>query len=152
MNNIDEHRIELAKKYFAEYKKSGKNILKALNLCLPEINNLIENGIKNREQIAILESMFDTTINYETYRQFVYKKSKKVSKKVAPKELENEIKKTPKAADKVVTKVQEIDTKKVPKINKKVTPREFKKEVDPVKSLNKEFVRLTKPEFTNEDF
>ena len=103
MNNIDEHRIELAKKYFDNYKKSGKNILKALNLCLPEINNLIDNGVKNREQIAILESMFDTNINYETYRQFVYKKSKS-SKKVALREPKNEIKKTPKVNTKTVTK------------------------------------------------
>ena len=103
MSNIDEYRIELAKKYFAEYKKTGKNILKALNLCLPEINNLIDDGIKNREQIAILESMFDTNINYETYRQFVYKKSKS-SKKVALREPKNEIKKTPKVNTKTVTK------------------------------------------------
>ena len=103
MSNIDEYRIELAKKYFDNYKKSGKNILKALNLCLPEINNLIDNGVKNREQIAILESMFDTNINYETYRQFVYKKSKS-SKKVALREPKNEIKKTPKVNTKTVTK------------------------------------------------
>jgi len=117
MSNIDEYRIDLAKKYFAEYKKTGKNILKALNLCLPEINNLIDNGVKNREQIAILESMFDTNINYETYRQFVYKKTKS-SKKVAQKsELKKDAKKT-----------HSTDTKIWPKKDEKVAPRESKKD------------------------
>jgi len=105
-------RLELAKSYLDKYSIDGKGVLKALNLLLPEISDLKDKGIKNREQIAIFESMFDVTLNYETYRQFVYSKFKNKAVKTVKKA-------TPKVSNKVATKS-----------TKEVTQTESKETVD----------------------
>lgn len=128
--NTDNVRLKVAKQYFVDYTKNGTGILKALSLLLPEIEKLKEQGIRNREQIAILESMFDVKINYETYRQFVYAKLKK-RPPVAP----------------------EITPPVAPKKEPKTTPQVAPKEPNSlVKNINKDFVRKTKPKYNKEDF
>ena len=144
--NTDNIRLKVAKQYFVDYTKNGVGILKALNLILPEIEKLKAQGIKNREQIAIFESMFDVKINYETYRQFVYSKLKK-----RPKKKKKTITSVPiPEEEKTVSKtVEKTASKTVEKTVEKVAP------IEPnslVKNLNKDFVRKTKPKFNKEDF
>jgi len=126
--NIDKVRFQIAKSYFEDYKKNDKGILKALNLLLPEISDLKAKGIKNREQIAILENMFDVKINYETYRQFVYSKLKKI----------------PKNSKKTSISLDEIKQKKEVK---KVAQIESKNDADDDFDLNETFERKTKSKF-----
>lgn len=116
--NTDKVRLEVAKNYFTDYNKTGKGIQKALNLILPEIEKLKAQGIKNREQIAIFESMFDVKINYETYRQFVYSKLKKMPQKNTPEFVENS---SPQNKKKTSSSLNEVKQKKEVK---KVAPKE----------------------------
>ena len=138
--NTDKVRLQIAKSYFEDYKKNGKGILKALNLLLPEISDLKSKGIKNREQIAIFESMFDVKINYETYRQFVYSKLKKMPQKNTPEFVENS---SPQNQKKTSISSNEM---KQEKEVKKVAPKESKKNDDDF-NLNETFERKTKPKF-----
>lgn len=129
--NTDKVRLQMVKNYFEEYKKSGSGIYKALNLLLPEILDLRSKGIKNREQIAIFENMFDIKINYETYRQFVYKKLRKISQK----------------KDEFVKKSTFKKEKKIScKESKKVAQNEPKNDDDSF-DLNETFERKTEPKF-----
>ena len=142
--NTDNIRLKVAKQYFVDYTKNGTGILKALNLILPEIEKLKEQGIKNREQIAIFESMFDVKINYETYRQFVYSK----------------LKKRPKKKKKTITSVPTPEEEKttppvVPppeKEEEKTAPKEPNKTVEkvaPKESINKKTVLDIMNDFDN---
>jgi len=122
--NTDKVRLQIAKSYFEDYKKNGKGILKALNLLLPEISDLKSKGIKNREQIAIFESMFDVKINYETYRQFAYKKLKKMPQKNTPEFVKNS---SPRNEKKTSSSTNEMKQKTEVKNTTKVAPKEPKK-------------------------
>ena len=130
--DTDKVRLQIAKSYFDNYKKNGKGILKALNLLLPEILNLKSQGIKNREQIVIFESMFDVKINYETYRQFVYSKLKKM----------------PQKKDEFVENSSPQNEKKIsPKESKKVAPKELEIQDQNEFDLNKTFERKTQTKY-----
>ena len=127
---IDKQKALLIDKAINSYKENGRGLSTALKLIKNDIQKMRNDDLSLKQQIDILDGIFDVKIKYDTFKKWSQRHFKK------------EIKNAHVTTEKVAQKVQKIDTKKDEKVAQKSEPRE-NKSVD----VNKPFVRLTEPKF-----
>ena len=135
---IDKQKALLIDKAINSYKENGRGLSTALKLMKNDIQKMRDEGLSLKQQIDILDGIFDVKIKYDTYKKWSQRHFKKVP------EVENKDTKKVVEITKKETPVQgtKTDTKKNEKVAQKSEPK-INKTVD----LNKPFVRKTKPKF-----
>jgi len=117
-DKIEGQKAELIDKYITAYKSTGKGISKALKLMQLDIEKMRNDKLSLAEQIVILNSIFNITIKYDTYKKWSKRHFEKEAKSIK----KSSLKKTSISLDEIkqkkeVKRVAPIEPKKSKIIN-----------------------------------